>query len=212
MVELFAMNRLRHVGRIASRVKAILTNAPPSPLHERYPEHEFGRGTYGDDLEIKSWGEGAKLRIGAFTSIAAGVQIFLGGEHRTEWVTTFPFSALWPSAKHIAGHPKTKGDVVIGSDVWLGTGALISSGVTIGHGAVIGARAVITRNVAPYTIVVGNPAKVVRERFTPQQIEKLLAIEWWSWPDERIERAMPALLSPDIDHFIREAEAGVYSA
>src|SRR5512143_2928244 len=111
-------------------------------LSERYPHYQIGRGTYGD-LKVYSWGEGATLTMGSYTSVAMGAKIFLGGEHRIDWVTTYPFNALWESAKQYSGHPKTKGDVVIGSDVWIATEAMILSGVSIGDGAVIGARAVV---------------------------------------------------------------------
>jgi chloramphenicol O-acetyltransferase type B len=100
-------------------------------LQERYPQYQIGRDTYGDPT-IHASREGASLRVGSFTSIAYEVQIFLGGEHRIDWVTTFPFNVLWEEAKHISGHPKTKGNVVIGHDVWIGVEAIILSGVTIG--------------------------------------------------------------------------------
>ncbi len=103
--------------------------------------------------------------------------------------------------------PKTKGDVVIGNDVWLGNGAFILSGVTIGDGAVIGARSVITRNVAPYSITAGNPAKLYRFRFDEQQIAELLKIAWWEWPFEKIKEAWPLLMSTNIEEFIRTYRA-----
>lgn len=170
-------------------------------LVERYPNHVFGRGSYGG-LQVLEWGEGARLTVGSFTSFADGVKVFLGGEHRTDWVTTYPFSALWKSANAFTGHPKSKGDVNIGSDVWVGTEAAIFSGVTIGDGAVVGARAVVTKDVAPYAIVAGNPARVVRYRFTQAHIDSLCAISWWEWSDDKIEAAMPRLLSDNIDEFI----------
>lgn len=167
---------------------------------------ERGRGSYGAP-EVVSWGEGARLKIGQFCSIANGVTILLGGEHRVDWVTTYPFSFLWPQvAGHIKGHPKTKGDVIIGNDVWIGTGALILSGVTIGDGAVVGAHAVVTKNVPPYAIVGGNPAKIIRYRFDEYTIQKLLAISWWNWPDQKIAVAMEFLLSNDINTFIKYFE------
>lgn len=150
------------------------------------------------------------LFVGNYTSIASGVKVFLGGEHRTDWVTTFPFNVLWESAKHYEGHPATKGDVVIGNDVWIGTEALITSGVKIGDGAVVGARAVVTRDVPPYAIVAGNPAKIVRYRFDEKSIERLLALQWWDWPEHQIARAMPDLLNHQIALFLEKAERGDY--
>lgn len=163
---------------------------------------ERGKGSYGEP-RVLSWGEGAKVRIGKFCSIASEVTILLGGNHRVDWVTTYPFNVMWSGvAGHIQGHPSTKGDVVIGNDVWIGAGALILSGVTIGDGAVVGARAVVAKNVPPYAVVVGNPAKIVKYRFDESTVEKLLAIAWWDWPDDKIAAAIPFLLSENINDFI----------
>lgn len=176
-------------------------------LQERYPQYAIGRHSYGD-LRVRSWGEGTQLIIGAFCSIAAGVKIFLGGEHRVDWTTTFPFPELWRnSAGFIPGHPLTKGDVMIGNDVWIGTEALIMSGVRIGDGAVIGARSVITKDVPPYAIVAGNPARLIRYRFDQATIDKLVRLAWWDWKDERISELLPIMLSQDILGFINAAEA-----
>ncbi len=173
-------------------------------LQERFPQYQFGRSTYGNPT-IHSWGEGATLEVGSFTSIAPGVQIFLGGEHRIDWVTTFPFSVLW-EGKDAAGYSKTKGDVLIGNDVWIATEAIIMSGVTIGDGVVIGARAVVTKNVPPYAIVAGNPAIVMKQRFDDKTIQRLLDVKWWSWSDSKIKAALPLLLNDEIDKFLKFAE------
>ncbi|MFZ5775279.1 MAG: CatB-related O-acetyltransferase [Thermodesulfobacteriota bacterium] len=177
----------------------------PKTLAEKYPRYAIGRWSYGSP-EILSWNEGAELTVGAFCSMADGVRILLGGEHRLDWVTTYPFSELWDAAKEIPGHPATKGDVVIGNDVWIGREALILSGVTIGDGAVIGAGAVVSREVPPYAVVAGNPARLIRKRFSDQQIERLQALQWWHWPDERIAPLLPLLLSPDVEAFLARAE------
>jgi chloramphenicol O-acetyltransferase type B len=147
------------------------------------------------------------LRIGAFCSIAVGVKIFLGGEHRLDWVTTYPFNIIWEKGRGIKGHPKTKGDVVVGNDVLIGAEALILSGVTIGDGAVIGARAIVTRNIPSYAIAVGNPARVVKKRFDEETIGRLMTIKWWDWDDARIEKALPMLLNNDIEAFLQAAES-----
>lgn len=168
----------------------------------------IGDHTYGTP-SIMWWGEKAKLTIGKFCSIADGVSIFLGGNHRTDWVTTYPFPTLpnhWPAAQNITGHPATKGDINIGHDVWLAQQCVIMSGVTIGHGSVIGMRSLITKDVPPYSIVGGNPGKVIGQRFTDKQIEQLLAISWWDWPVEKITEFIPKLLQTDIDHFIEAAQ------
>lgn len=155
-----------------------------------------GRYSYGISwLRVREWGEGASLEIGAFCSIARDVLILLGGNHRADTFTTFPFGKANPEIFG-DGHglePITKGDVVIGSDVWIGTGATILSGVTIGDGAVIAANAHIVKDVAPYQIVGGNPAKVIRYRFEPEVVERLLQLRWWDLPTEDIKALVPTL-------------------
>jgi len=164
----------------------------------------YGKGSYGQPV-VRGWGENATATVGKYCSIASGVVIFTGGEHRVDWVTTYPFSVLWSEvAGHIQGHPKTKGNVIIGNDVWIGADAFILSGVTIGHGAVVGAKAVVTKNVPPYAIVGGNPAKIIRYRFDQETIDNLLTIAWWDWPDEKIRSNMHLLLSNNVEGFIQQ--------
>ena len=174
-------------------------------LNIQFPQYNIGRWTYGRP-KILSWGEGAILKIGDFCSFSTEVKIFLGGEHRIDWVTTYPFNKLWESAEAFTGHPSTKGDVIIGNDVWVGHAAIILSGVTIGDGAVIGAGAVVTKDVQAYGIVAGNPARLVNKRFKEDVIQRLLKIAWWDWEDAKIEKFLPFLLSDDIMKFISEAE------
>lgn len=176
-------------------------------LKDKFPQYDIGPGSYGH-LEIKSWGEGARLSIGAYCSFAAGVKVLLGGEHRSDWLTTYPFNILWNEGQQISGHPRSKGNVTIGSDVWVGTDAIILSGVNIGSGAIIGARAVVTKDVPPYAIVAGNPARIIRSRFSEEAINKLLQIAWWDWDRQRIVRALPLLQSEKIDAFVAATEAG----
>lgn len=173
-------------------------------LGNRYPQYEIGRHTYGDP-KISSWKDGTQLTIGAFCSIAKGVHIFLGGEHRVEWVTTYPFTHLWESGRKFSGHPKSRGDVIIGNDVWIGAKVMIMSGVTIGDGAVVGANSVVTKGIEPYAICAGNPAQLIRKRFDDKIIQELLEIRWWDFKDPEIEKLLPFMLSDDIDAFIREA-------
>jgi acetyltransferase-like isoleucine patch superfamily enzyme len=154
---------------------------------------------------VRHWGEGARLEVGRFCSIADGVEILLGGNHPTDIVTTYPFFAfpdLWPGAPRPDGYPFSKGDVVIGSDVWIGTGVTILSGVTVGSGAVIAARAVVARDVPPYAVVAGNPARVVKTRFDDATAAALLASRWWDLPDERIRPLVPLLQGRDIAAFL----------
>jgi acetyltransferase-like isoleucine patch superfamily enzyme len=194
------MNIAKHFKKIFRRLRGKKAKG----LHEKYPQYAIGRGTYGDP-DIIWQNDQATLRIGAFCSIAEGVTIFMGGEHRVDWVTTYPFNYLWKCGMHITGHPKTKGDVIIGNDVWIGLDAVIMSGVTVGDGAVIGARAVITKDVEPYAIYAGNPARLIRKRFDEPTIQQLLELEWWNCKDEEIERLIPLMLSGDVHTFIVEA-------
>ena len=94
---------------------------------------------------------------------------------------TYPFNALFSEGAHITGHPSSKGDIVIGNDVWIGYQSCILSGVTIGNGAIIGAKSVVTKDVPPYAIVAGNPAKFIRYRFPQETIDKLENLAWWDW-------------------------------
>lgn len=130
----------------------------------------------------------------------------LGGEHRVDWGTTFPFNRYYQEHSSITGHPRTKGDVNIGNDVWIGREALILSGISIGDGAVVAARAVVTRNVAPYSIVAGNPARHIRHRFGEDQVKELLRLAWWNWPDDVVRKAAPLLLTSDLSGLIRSRD------
>jgi acetyltransferase-like isoleucine patch superfamily enzyme len=169
-----------------------------------YRSHNIGEYTYGTPCVRFGRNEGGgQLIIGKFCSIADGVVILLGGNHRTDWVTTYPFNALLDEFKNIPGHPSTKGDVVIGNDAWLAHQSLILSGVTIGDGAVVAARAVVTKNVPPYAIVAGNPARVIRYRFSDDTIARLLRIRWWDWDIAKIKQNVPAMLATGVDEFAR---------
>lgn len=139
--------------------------------------------TYGD-FNVYSWDNNTKLKIGKFCSIAKGVKFLLGGEHRTDFITTYPFNALLENFNYIEGHPHTKGDIYVGNDVWIGSDAKILSGVKIHDGAVIGANSLVTKDVPAYAIVAGNPAKIIKYRFNDEVIEKLLVIRWQDFKDE----------------------------
>lgn len=150
-----------------------------------------GRFTYGfENLMIRQWNEGAALKIGAFCSFANNINIFLGGNHRTDWITTFPFGHIFQEelgGSEILGHPSTKGDVVIGNDLWIGSGATIMSGIHIGDGAVVSANACVVKDVPPYHIVGGNPSKSLKQRFEDDIVEILLRLKWWDLPLEDIK-------------------------
>lgn len=201
----------RRVNFAIGRVARKLGLTDKSLLQLRYPEYDIGIGTYGmPEILANGFGERRECRIGKYCSIAKDVTIYLGSEHRPDWATTYPFNVYWPEGRGITGHPLSKGDVTIGNDVWIATGALILSGVTIGDGAVIGARTVVTRDVPPYTIVAGNPAKPIRTRFDPATIDRFLALRWWDWPRDRIARALPDLMACDVGRFLDRAENDHY--
>lgn len=163
----------------------------------------IGRHSYGP-LIIDSYpGSEKGITIGSFCSISRGVVFITGGIHPMHWVSTFPFRAQFgmPGA-YEDGTPSSKGDIVVGSDVWIGTEAMIHSGVTIGDGAVVAARSVVTRDVPPYAIVAGVPAKIVRFRFDDSVIRSLLRIRWWEWDDESVLEAVPYLSSDDMTAFL----------
>ena len=171
--------------------------------HPEYADYAIGDYTYGKP-QVLSWGD-STLHIGKYCSIAENVTIFLGGNHRIDWVTTYPFSSIFPEARHFKGHPATKGDVVIGNDVWIGRSATILSGLKIGNGAVIGAGSMVTKDVPDYGIVAGNPAKLVKMRFDDDTIQALNRIGWWNWPHDHIMQTLPLMLNGDIAAFIRQA-------
>jgi len=173
----------------------------------RNPNIVVGDFTYIADSEFEShvthhyeW-LGDKLIIGKFCQIAAGVEFVMNGaNHQMNAVTTYPFFTLegWemkPPAKEVLPF---KGDTVIGNDVWIGQNAVILPGVHIGDGAIIGANSVVGSDVAPYTIVVGNPAKVLRKRFDDELIDLLLRFKWWDRSIEEINSLIPLLTDSDL--------------
>jgi acetyltransferase-like isoleucine patch superfamily enzyme len=167
----------------------------------QYRNYEVGEGTYGYP-EINFYDAGAKLIIGKYCSFAPKVTILLGGEHHHDWVSSYPFSLMQEEASELPGYPMTKGDVAIGNDVWIGYEALILSGVTIGDGAVIAARSLVAKNVEPYSIVGGVPAKHLRFRFDQETVNELMRIRWWDWTSAEIHSAMPKLQSPNMQAFL----------
>lgn len=156
---------------------------------------EVGDFTYGFPLVI-SWGEGAKVKIGKFCSIGANVEIYLGGNHRNEWCSTYPFNVLLKGVyPGIDGEvAATKGDVIIGNDVWIANNVRIMSGVKIGDGATIANGAVVTKDVKAYSIVGGVPASIRSFRATAKMIAWT---KWWDWPLEKLAEGIPLLMSND---------------
>ncbi|MDE6649358.1 MAG: CatB-related O-acetyltransferase [Muribaculaceae bacterium] len=145
-----------------------------------------------------------RLIIGKFCSIACGVKfIFNCANHTLKSLSTYTFPLFfeeWDLPKsEVSTAWDNKGDIIIGNDVWIGYDAVIMAGVKIGDGAIIGARAVVTKDVEPYSIVGGVPAKEIRKRFTPDIIEKLQNLQWWNWPENKIRDAISAIKCGDID-------------
>ncbi len=148
-----------------------------------------------------------KLRIGKFCSIACGAKfIFNSANHTLHSLSSYPFPIFFEEwgldVKDITKAWDNKGDIVIGNDVWIGYESVILAGVTIGDGAIIGARAVVTKDVPPYTIVGGVPAKPIRNRFDEKTIRTLQEIKWWDWPVERIAQHISGIQSGNIETLI----------
>ncbi len=147
-----------------------------------------------------------RLVIGKFCSIACGAKfIFTSANHSLKSLSTYPFPIFFEEWNldmiNITNAWDNKGDIIIGNDVWIGYEAVILSGVTIGDGAIIGTRAVVTKDVPPYTIVGGVPAKPIRKRFDDKTIAKLYELKWWDWPEERIKANLEIIQSGQIDKF-----------
>lgn len=148
--------------------------------------------------------EGAdRLIVGSFCSIGSGAAFIMAGNqgHRHDWISSFPFYFMSevPAFAGAGNGYRPAGDTVIGNDVWIGSEAVIMPGVRVGDGAVIGTRALVTRDVEPYAIVGGNPARPIRKRFDDRQIALLLEMAWWEWDEAALAGAMPLITSGDVD-------------
>lgn len=149
-----------------------------------------------------------RLIIGKYCSIASGAKFMLGGNHghNYEWIAQYPLDIIEderPFGKRFPIAYEGRGDTVLGNDVWIGFEALIMPGVTIGDGAMVAARAVVTKDVDPYTIVGGNPAKLIKKRFSDSDIEILLKVKWWDWPEEKIKQHIPLLRSNKVVELLK---------
>lgn len=181
-----------------------------------HPNISIGDFTYYDDFEtvdnfirnVRYQFDfvGDRLSIGKFCMIASGVEFIMNGaNHLTDAISAFPFAIFghgWEKAMQQKAYPN-KGDTVVGNDVWLGYQATVLPGVLIGDGAIVGAKSVVARAVPPYAIVGGNPARVIRYRFTDAIIDQLLQLRWWDWPVEKITRHVHLLTSLDVDALLR---------
>lgn len=150
---------------------------------------------------------GDRLIIGKFVAIAQGAQFIMNGaNHPMSGFSTFPFSSFEGWQDNAPVEWGNRGDTNIGHDVWIGREAVILPGTHIGHGAIIGSHAVVTKDVPPYAVVVGNPGRVVKQRFPDPIIAKLLAIAWWDWPAEQIARHIPAISGGDLEALTAAAQ------
>ncbi len=152
---------------------------------------------------------GDRLIIGKFCSIACGAKfLFNSANHSLASLSTYPFPIFYEewglNIQDVATAWDNKGDIVIGNDVWIGYEAVVLAGVTIGDGAVIGARAVVTKDVPPYAVVGGVPARLIRRRFPDDTISALLALRWWDWPADKIKPRLSALQAGQIEEFSGE--------
>ena len=212
---LSGLDRRPDYGRIFPALRLALSGGRDrSPLDTRSQLQDgieahgwrIGEHTYGAPAIID--GQYGRLEIGRYCTIANDARIIVGN-HPTDAVTTYPFAALnryWPSAPN--DQPDKGGEgVVIGNNVWVGQGVTILPGAHVGDGAILGAGAVVAKRVPPYAVAVGIPAKVTRTRFEKPIVLRLLALRWWDWPDEQVDRFIPLLLGKNIEAFLDRAEA-----
>lgn len=179
------------------------------------PNIQIGNYTYYHDFEdvhnfennVKYHFDfiGDKLKIGKFCMIASDVEFIMnGGNHLSEAITSYPFAIFegWEHAMEDKSYPG-KGDTIIGNDVWIGYKAVIMPGVTVGDGAIIGSYALVTKDVAPFSIVGGSPAKEVKKRFTEEEIEGLLRVKWWDWPIEKVSEHVQDLTGTSLSDILK---------
>lgn len=207
---MFNLSRLFNwIKTLRQQHKAKKRRAKPArsiaEFKKKYPHYKIGNKCYGLPV-VKHPHEKAILNIGSYCSFAENVQIFMGGMHHTDWVTTYLFPAYEENCQHIHNWALTNGNVTIGNDVWLCANCVILSGVTIGDGAVIANGAIVTKDVPPYAIVAGNPAKLIRWRFDEATRDALQASAWWNWPEQELLNIVDKLCSEKIQDFLAYAK------
>ncbi len=181
------------------------------------PNVEIGDYTYYDDPDGAGNFEknilyhfpfiGDRLIIGKFCAIARGVKFIMNGaNHKTSGISTYPFQIFgngWENVTPVPGDLPYKGDTIIGNDVWIGYDALIMPGVNIGNGAIISSRSVVVNDVPAYTVYGGNPARLIKERFSASTVQRLQALAWWNWPVDRITRNLEVIVSANVEDLER---------
>jgi len=170
----------------------------------------IGKWSYGNP-KIYRWNWKNKIYIGNFCSLGPEIKIIIGGNHRTDWVSTsqlpadtFNFEDTFLNAQKIKNYNYSKGDLHIENDVWIGAFSIIFSGVRLGNGSVVAAGSVVTKDVDPYTIVGGNPARFIKKRFTSKQINFLKSSKWWDLDDKKIDLLSKYLLDEKVNLFIKK--------
>jgi acetyltransferase-like isoleucine patch superfamily enzyme len=175
-----------------------------------YEVLKVGTHTYGrENLQVLFRDSGERVQIGKFCSLAKDITIFLGGSHRHDWITTFPFGHVELDVfgrEQSEGHPSSKGSVLIGNDVWIGQGVTIMSGVRIGDGAVIAANSHIVNDIPPFGIVGGNPGKLIKLRFDEETIARLMNVKWWDFPIDEVNRIKMTISQSPTEEILSELE------
>ncbi|MDF1758335.1 MAG: CatB-related O-acetyltransferase [Legionellaceae bacterium] len=190
---------LQHLDRLVF-LKNIIQN----------PQIIIGDYTYYDDVEdVQNFLKNVlylfdfmdeKLIIGKYCQIASGARFIMNGaNHSMVGISTYPFRVFGSAWDDVPVLTVSKGDTIIGNDVWIGNSATFMQGVTIGDGAIIGTNALVTKDVEPYTIVGGNPAKIIRKRFDDEKIEFLLKLSWWDWPVQKISKNIMSIIKADFE-------------
>lgn len=159
---------------------------------------------YSPDVRFMTWIPDEKIIIGKYCSIASDVIIYTGGNHRTDFAATYPFDNLFLGRPNPTRIYRTTRNTTIANDVWIGCRAVVTGGVHVGNGAVIGTGAVVFSDVPDFAIVAGNPAQVVRYRFSRPTVERLLKIAWWDWPEQEVRRNIEWFYRPIqefVEHF-----------
>lgn len=185
------------------RIKLGLKKDPLPPL----PGVEIGRHTYGLNKEsFFSPHKNVPVRIGSFCSVGPGVLFICAAKHRLDAVTTYPIQFANGKIRNAPGD-EGNGPITVGHDVWIGARSIILGGVTVGNGAVLGAGSIVTRDVPPYAIAVGNPARIIRYRFAPEIIERLQSSQWWNWSDDLIRERVELLTTVGAESFVNAVDA-----
>ena len=192
-----------------TRLEKIIRKFLKYPKHQTYKRQiaegllKVGRYTYGVPIIEQYVGSESKVTIGSFCSISNDVKIIAGGIHPKDWVSLFPIRSYFNlEGAFKDGMPFSNGEVVIGNDVWIGSNVIIMSGVSIGDGAIIAAGSLITKDVLPYSIIMGIPGKNQGYRIPEKYIESMLKIKWWNWELEKILAEVVLLSSSNLDEFI----------